>query len=62
MSLPSDFLFCFSCLTCSSQDSEVGVLNPYTGFRFAPVEGLVSLNPSVTAPSMTALLLLTQYT
>lgn len=51
-------LFLFFGLAYSSHDSKVGVFNPYTSFRFSPVEGLVSVNPSATVPSVITHLLL----
>lgn len=52
----------FFWLTYSSHVSEVGVFSPYTSFRFSPVEGLMSVNPSATVPSVITHLLLTWHT
>lgn len=52
-------LFFLTHLLIKKHDSKVGVFNPYTSFRFSPVEGLVSVNPSATVPSVITHLLLT---
>lgn len=54
------FLLFLSHLLLTRQCS--GRLDSYTSFRFSPAEGLVSVNPSATAPSIATLLLLTQHT